>query len=145
MPRTGACLAEETGAGGVTALGTAAAGAVLVVAVAAVGQAAVTDARAAGAADLAALAASDARRGLSSHDPCTLAEQTARANGASLVDCRAGADGSLTVAVQADRAPLPPVRAVAVAGAPVPDPPLRPDVRPAPAPAPPSLSPTGSR
>ena len=44
--------------------------------------------RAAVAADLAALAAADAARGLMIGDPCTLAEQTVTAHGASMTSCQ---------------------------------------------------------
>lgn len=58
--------------------------------------AAAASGRAATAADLAALAAADAARGLAQGDPCGTAEQTAGRNGATLVDCRrSGADGEV--------------------------------------------------
>ncbi|HIW46187.1 MAG TPA: hypothetical protein H9884_04720 [Candidatus Yaniella excrementigallinarum] len=44
--------------------------------------------RAAVAADLAALSAADAARGLMMGDPCTLAEQTVAAHGASMTSCQ---------------------------------------------------------
>ncbi|MPZ04163.1 hypothetical protein F3W83_15940, partial [Micrococcus luteus] len=87
-------------------------------AVAALGQASVTGARAAGAADLAALAASDARRGLSDHEPCVLAGRTAERNGAAVVACEVREDGTVRVAVELARAPLPAATADAVAGPP---------------------------
>lgn len=107
--------------GTVTAAGTVALGGALLAAVLTLGQAAVTGAQAAGAADLAALAASDARRGLSEHRPCDLAERTAAANHAAVTECTAREDGSVRVEVRLERAPLPAAHAVAVAGAPQPD------------------------
>lgn len=120
MSRVAAWMSDETGAGGVTVLGTAALGFGLVLAVAALGQAAVTGAEASGAADLAALAASDARRGISTHEPCALAEETAGRNHARVLECQASPDGTMRVEVELVRAPLPPARAVGVAGAPAP-------------------------
>lgn len=52
-----------------------------------VAQVAVAASRAAGAADLAALAAADAARGLTSGNPCEVAEAVSRQNGASLSSC----------------------------------------------------------
>lgn len=111
-------LADERGAGGVTALGTVALGASLVIAVAALGAASVTASQAAGAADLAALAASDARRGITAQEPCALAAKTAERNHARVLDCSASPQGSVRVEVEVARVPLPPARAVAVAGPP---------------------------
>lgn len=99
-------------------LGTVAAGGALLAAVLVVGEASVAGAEASGAADLAALAASDARRGLSDHEPCALAEQTAAANHAAVTECTALNDGSMRVAVEVARSPLPASAAVAVAGPP---------------------------
>lgn len=113
---------DDTGSGSVTVLGTVLLAAGLLAAVLAVGEAAVVSARASGAADLAALAASDARRGLSDHDPCGIAEDTAERNGAVVTECTARQDGSMRVAVEVRQGPvpLPPGEAVAVAGAPHP-------------------------
>ena len=113
---------DETGSGSVTVLGTVLLAAGLLAAVLAVGEAAVVSARAAGAADLAALAAADARRGLSDHDPCGIAEDTAERNGAAVIACTARQDGSMRVAVEVRHGPLPlpPGEASAVAGAPLP-------------------------
>ena len=118
MTRGRAPARGERGSGTVSVLGTAALGAGLLLAVAVLGQASVTGARAAGAADLAALAASDARRGLSNHEPCTLAGRTAARNGAVVVACEMREDGTVRVAVELARAPLPSATADAVAGPP---------------------------
>ncbi|MDY6051231.1 MAG: Rv3654c family TadE-like protein [Rothia sp. (in: high G+C Gram-positive bacteria)] len=55
--------------------------------------------RAAGAADLAALAAADAARGLTPGEPCAVAEHVAQANGAQLGGCGqpAGSSGIVDV------------------------------------------------
>ncbi|WP_153144007.1 Rv3654c family TadE-like protein [Nesterenkonia halophila] len=64
------------------------------------GAAATGGARAARAADLAALAGADVARGLAPGDPCTVAEQVARRNGAELTACRViGADGTEVLVV----------------------------------------------
>lgn len=107
---------DDAGSGTVTALGTALLGAGLLVAVLAVGQGSVTAARAAGAADLAALAASDARRGIGPDRPCELAERTAERNGAAVTECTLRVDGSVRVVVELARTPWPASTAVAVAG-----------------------------
>lgn len=49
--------------------------------------------RAGSAADLAALAAADAARGLRAGDPCTVAAELSTANGARLRDCRVEGSG----------------------------------------------------
>ena len=60
-------------------------------------QAAVFAGRAASAADLAALAAADALRGLSEGDPCTVAMEVAVRHGATLVSCVEGAGQTVEV------------------------------------------------
>lgn len=111
--------------GTATALGTALLGAGLLTGVLAVGHASATAARASGAADLAALAASDARRGLGADpdagvlEPCPLAEESARRNGAEVTECVFQPDGSVRVAVVIAADPLPASTAVAVAGPPM--------------------------
>lgn len=140
----------DAGSGTVSVLGTAALGAGLLLAVAALGQAAVTGAQAAGAADLAALAASDARRGFSGHEPCAVAEQTAGRNQAVVVECQVLPDGTVRVAVERVRAPMPPATAEAVAGpprvqAPAPEPEEPPPESTAPGPPAGSSASTGTR
>lgn len=60
-------------------------------------QAAVMASRAAAAADLAALAAADAARGITAGEPCRVAEETARRNGARLLSCLEGAGSTVLV------------------------------------------------
>lgn len=60
-------------------------------------QSAVMASRAAAAADLAALAAADAARGLTAGEPCRVAEEVARRNGARLLSCWEGAGGTVLV------------------------------------------------
>lgn len=87
----------ESGAGSITVLLTVFLTLVLLGATAALGTSVTAAARAAGAADLAALAAADAARGLVAADPCTLASQTARRHGAELTACTAEGDGTARV------------------------------------------------
>ena len=70
------------------------------------------------AADLAALAAADAVRGLAPGEPCEVAREVALRNGAGLTDCRASAsEQTAFVAVEVDvPGPLPKVEEQAVAG-----------------------------
>lgn len=84
------------------------------------GRVAWAQSRAASAADLAALAAADANRGLSEEDPCELAAQVAKRNGARATRCIARPDlGTVRVDVSFDPGkPLKAVRATAVAGDP---------------------------
>jgi secretion/DNA translocation related TadE-like protein len=96
---------------------------VLVVACAAVallGHALATSARAASAADLAALAAADAERGLREGSPCGTARAVAELNGAALVLCDVETPGStVKVTVQIDTgAPWGPAHGRARAGPP---------------------------
>lgn len=58
--------------------------------------------RAAGAADLAALAAADAARGLMIAEPCSLAADTVAAHGAHLTDCDIAAPGVAHIRVQVE-------------------------------------------
>jgi secretion/DNA translocation related TadE-like protein len=60
-------------------------------------QSAVMASRAAAAADLAALAAADALRGITSGDPCTVAADVAARHAATLVGCTEGAGQTITV------------------------------------------------
>lgn len=89
-----------------------------VTAIGALSQAFVAHSTAQAAADLAALAAADAARGLATGDPCESAKEVAERNGATLRDCRASsAQQSAFVEVDVDiPGPLPAVREAAVAG-----------------------------
>jgi secretion/DNA translocation related TadE-like protein len=60
-------------------------------------QSAVTAYRAAAAADLAALAAADAARGITAGEPCAVAEAVARRNGARMLSCSQGAGSTVLV------------------------------------------------
>lgn len=110
---------NERGSGTLLALGL---GLLLVLACAAVvlmGQALAASARAASAADLAALAAADAERGLRRGAPCDLARTVAELNGASLVACSVEAPDTVRVAVEIDTgAPWGPAPGRARAGPP---------------------------
>lgn len=61
------------------------------------GQSTVMAFRAAAAADLAALAAADAARGITAGEPCRVAEEVARRNGAQLLSCSEGAGSTVLV------------------------------------------------
>ncbi|MDR2256727.1 MAG: hypothetical protein LBE25_12120 [Arthrobacter sp.] len=121
----------EQGSATALALGLLAAAGAGIVAVLLWTSAGLEQSRAAGAAELAALAASDAARGLGTvGEPCAAAAQVAARNGARLLSCRttsalsAAQGASAIVSVASERAPgwgvfpLPPARAEAVAGAP---------------------------
>jgi secretion/DNA translocation related TadE-like protein len=88
---------RERGSGTVLAAGLAL---VLIMAMALMlllAQSAVMASRAAAAADLAALAAADALRGLTSGDPCGVAAEVAARHGATLVSCGEGAGQTVEV------------------------------------------------
>ncbi|MFC9919840.1 Rv3654c family TadE-like protein [Agromyces binzhouensis] len=106
-------FAEESGAA--TVLAVAILGAVVALGVAAVGVlgASVASQSAANAADASALAAADAVSGAVAGEPCTLAGDLARRNGATLVRCRI--EGP--VAVVSVEVAVGPVRATAGARA----------------------------
>ncbi|MEV4900349.1 Rv3654c family TadE-like protein [Citricoccus sp. NPDC055426] len=110
----------ESGAGSITVLLTVFLTLVLLGATAALGTSVTAAARAAGAADLAALAAADAARGLVAADPCTLAAQTARRHGAELTACTAEGDGTARVQARYTSALPWPAHGQARAGPPAP-------------------------
>lgn len=60
-------------------------------------QSAVAASRAAAAADLAALAAADAARGITSGEPCAVAREVALKNKASILACAEGPDATVQV------------------------------------------------
>lgn len=83
-------------------------------------QAFLAHAQADGTADLAAIAAADAMRGITPGDPCEIAQQTADHGGAKVIECITRAD--LGVAKVVTEVDLPPplgrITATAVAGSP---------------------------
>lgn len=91
---------------------------VLVTAIGSLSQAFAAHSTAQSAADLAVLAAADAVRGLAAGDPCDIAKQVAKRNGAVLDDCRAStSEQSAYVQVEVEiPGPLPKVKEKAVAG-----------------------------
>lgn len=91
---------------------------ILVTAIGSLGQAFVAHSRAQNAADLAALAAADAVRGLAPGEPCEIAKEVAKRNGGHLTDCRASlSEQSAYVVIDVDiPGPLPKVSEKAVAG-----------------------------
>lgn len=103
MSRAQRLLCEERGSGTVLAVGIISALMVLIAVIHVVTAAAVAGAQAARAADLAALAAADIARGLSTGDPCTVAEQVTSRNNAALQDCTVGGDQGNEVTVLVSR------------------------------------------
>ncbi|WP_342750303.1 Rv3654c family TadE-like protein [Brevibacterium ihuae] len=103
-------LAVALGAGALTLVGLLGLGA----------QAFLAHARVDAAADLAAIAAADAARGITPGDPCEVAGQTAEHSGAEVTECIARSDlGTAKVVTEIDLpAPLGKVTATAVAGSP---------------------------
>lgn len=92
----------ERGAGTVLALGLGmmvVAAAVLIVLLA---QSAAMALRAAAAADLAALAAADAARGITPGEPCAVAADVARRNGARILSCLEGPGSTVQVRTELD-------------------------------------------
>lgn len=91
---------------------------ILVTAIGSLSQAFVAHSTAQSAADLAALSAADAIRGLASGEPCEIAKEVAKRNGGTLSDCRASlSEQSAYVEVAVDiPGPLPNVKEKAVAG-----------------------------
>ncbi len=92
---------QQRGSSTVAVAGLVAAVLLLAAALLAFGAASRAAMQAGTAADLSALAAADAARGLRAGDPCTVAGQLASANGAQLSSCQVEADGT-TVRVAVD-------------------------------------------
>ncbi len=90
----------------------------LVTAIGGLTQAFVAHSTAQNAADLAALAAADAVRGLAPGDPCEVGKEVAERNGATVRDCRASSsEQTAFIEVEVDiPGPLPQVSEKAVAG-----------------------------
>lgn len=113
----------ESGSGTVISLGLCLLLIMACAAVLLIGQALAASARAAAAADLAALAAADAERGLRSGTACDAGRAVAELNGASLVGCEVELPGStVRVIVEvATGAPWGPASGRARAGPPLPE------------------------
>lgn len=118
--RTGAAWEGERGSGTVLALGLCLLLILACAAVLLIGQALAASARAASAADLAALAAADAERGLRAGTACDTGRTVAELNGAALVGCQVEVPGStVRVVVEIDTgAPWGPAPGRARAGPP---------------------------
>lgn len=104
-----AAAREERGSGTVLALGIITVLMILLALISLLGAAAVAKTQAVRAADLAALAAADTARGLSSGDPCTVAERVVARNGAVLAECVVGGEFPTEVTVSVTRGFDPPV------------------------------------
>lgn len=97
---------SERGSGTVLALGL---GLVVIMAMAfllLLAQSAVAASRAAAAADLAALAAADAARGITSGEPCAVAREVALKNKASMLACAEGPDATVQVRTEFSAGPF---------------------------------------
>lgn len=108
----------DLGAGTVTVLASVGTALVLLVGALGLGTTAVSAARAGAAADLAALSAADAFRGLHPADPCALADQTVARHGASLTQCELQEGGTVLVSVSLPTALPWPAEGIARAGPP---------------------------
>ena len=109
----------ERGAGTVLALGLGMMVMAAAVLVALLAQSAAMAFRAAAAADLAALAAADAARGITPGEPCAVAADVARRNGAGILSCREGPGSTVQVRTELDiRTPLGGATGLARAGPP---------------------------
>ena len=100
------CRPSERGSGTVLALGL---GLVVIMAVAVLlllAQSAVAASRAAAAADLAALAAADAARGITSGEPCAVAREVALKNNAAMVACSEGPGATVQVRTELGAGPF---------------------------------------
>lgn len=98
---------EERGSGTVLVLAAIATLVMLIGVVHVMGVATVAAAQAARGADLAALAGADAARGLTTGDPCTIAEEVAERNATSLRNCLVTGDHGTEVLVDVSVPVLP--------------------------------------
>ncbi|MGP4031889.1 Rv3654c family TadE-like protein [Pseudarthrobacter sp. 1C304] len=107
---------RERGSGTVLALGLAVLVVLAAVVVVVLAQSAASAFRAAAAADLAALAAADAARGLTPGEPCGVAADVARRNGARVLSCSEGSGSTVQVRTELE-VPTPLGRATGLARA----------------------------
>lgn len=108
----------ESGAGTALAAGLALAVLLLMAMILGLGQAAAAAAKAATAADMAALAAADAYRGVSHGAPCRIAAEVSERHGASLQKCTLAGDLSVQVEVVVETTLPWPAQGKARAGVP---------------------------
>lgn len=116
---------QESGAGTTLMAGVALAGLLLLAGVVLLAQVSVAASRAATAADLSALAAADAARGLRDGSPCVVAEAVAAHHDIRLTDCSVEGPSGHIVRVHTElhvSPALPPATGRARAGPPPPDP-----------------------
>ena len=110
---------RECGAGTVLGLGIGIVVIMATMSLLLLSQAAVAASRAAAAADLAALAAADAARGITAGEPCAVARDVAARNNARLTSCLKGAGETVQVGTEVTTVPLlGPARGLARAGPP---------------------------
>ena len=111
----------ECGAGTVLALGLGMVVVLAAVLIVLLAQSAAMAFRAAAAADLAALAAADAARGITPGEPCTVAADVARRNGARILGCLEGTGSTVQVRTELElRSPVGGATGLARAGPPPP-------------------------
>lgn len=109
----------ERGAGTVLALGLGLLVVLAAVLIVLLAQSAAMASRAAAAADLAALAAADAARGIAPGEPCAVAADVARRNGARVLRCSEGPGSTVQVRTELEvRTPLGGATGLARAGPP---------------------------
>ncbi|MHA7208672.1 Rv3654c family TadE-like protein [Arthrobacter sp. MDT1-65] len=121
VPRSQKHPNPEGGAGTLLMAGLAVLALLLIASAALLLQAAATASKAATAADLAALAAADAARGITSGDPCSAARTVAQRHGAEVRECSIGETGPGTAVVRVSvsgRGLLPDASGTARAGPP---------------------------
>ena len=117
--RPGRALRGERGAGTVLALGLGLLVVLAAVLLAMLAQSAAMASRAAAAADLAALAAADAARGIAPGEPCAVAVDVARRNGARVLSCAEGTGTTVQVRTElVFRSPVGAATGLARAGPP---------------------------
>ena len=99
-------VASERGSGTVLAAGLGMVVVMVMSLLLLLAQASAAASKAAAAADLAALAAADALRGVSTGEPCLMAAAVAARHKATLVSCTAGGDQSVEVSTELSAGPL---------------------------------------
>ena len=99
-------VASERGSGTVLAAGLGMVVVMVMSLLLLLAQASAAASKAAAAADLAALAAADALRGVSTGEPCLMAAAVAARHKATLVSCTAGGDQSVEVSTELPAGPL---------------------------------------
>lgn len=116
------CRGSELGSGTVLAMALGLLVITVTLWIVLLGQSMVMAFRAAAAADLAALAAADAARGITAGEPCRIADEVARRNGARLLSCSEGAGGTVLVRTGISMGTVPGTATGSARAGPPPDP-----------------------